>query len=142
MLLEDDAHDAFFVRRALEKAHIVNPLVHFQTPAEARDHFTRTTHFDVPALFVMDVNLGGVETGIQFLHWLRQQPPPLGSTPAMMLSGSRRGGDRQEAESLGSIHFLNKPVTEAALTTAIESLGFLIVSLTGYVTERTIERRA
>jgi CheY-like chemotaxis protein len=141
VLMEDDSHDTFFVRHALKKANIVNPLVCFKTAKEARDHFAATSTFAVPALFVVDVNLAGGETGIEFLRWLRQQPSPLGSTPTMMLTGSTRRADRQQAEKLGSIHFLHKPVTEDMLTRAMESLGFLIVSLTGFTTERTIERR-
>ena len=95
----------------------------------------------VPALFVMDVHLAAGETGIEFLRWLRQQPPPLGPTPVMMLSGSDSPGDRDEALSLGSIYFLQKPVTPATLTAAVQSLGFVIVSLTGATTQRTIQRR-
>jgi CheY-like chemotaxis protein len=59
----------------------------------------------------------------------------------MMLTGSRRQIDRLQAEALGSTHFLHKPATEETLTLAMQSLGFLIVSLTGLTTERTIERR-
>ena len=141
ILMEDDPYDTFFVRRALEKVHIVNPLLCFKTASEAREHFATSRAFALPALFVVDVNLAGGENGIEFLRWLRQQPGPLGSTPSMMLTGSRRPTDRQQAEALGSTHFLYKPVTEETLTLAMQSLGFLIVSLTGLTTERTIERR-
>jgi CheY-like chemotaxis protein len=139
VLLEDDANDAFFVRHSLEKAQIVNPLITFQTGSDARRELG--SRLQVPALFVMDVHLAAGETGIEFLRWLRQQPPPLGSTPVMMLSGSDSPGDRDEALSLGSIYFLQKPVTPTTLTTAVQSLGFVVTSLTGVTTERTIQRR-
>jgi len=39
-------------------------------------------------LFLLDVHLSGNESGIDLLRWLREQPPPLGDTPAIMLTGS------------------------------------------------------
>jgi CheY-like chemotaxis protein len=142
VLLEDDPNDAYFVRRAFDQAHIVNPLLRFATAGETRRHFADNARFAMPALFVIDVSLPGGETGLDLLRWLRQQRGPLGSTPAMMLSASDRPADRDEAERLGSMLYLHKPVTEEALTAAVQSLGFVISSLTGYSVERTIARRA
>jgi CheY-like chemotaxis protein len=139
VLVEDDSTDAYFVRYALDAAHIVNPLVRFESARQARDYFA--TAFSLPLLFVMDVHLAGDETGLDLLRWLRQQPPPLGSTPVMMLTGSDRPDDREAAEQLGAIHFLRKPVVEATLSTAVQSLGFVITSMAGFSTQRTIERR-
>ena len=142
VLLEDDPNDVFFVRRAFAQTHIVNPLVRFATAAEATRHFADNAVYAMPALFVIDVNLAGGETGLDFLRWLRQQRLPLGSTPAMMLSGSHRSADRSQADQLGSMLLLRKPVTEEALGAAVQSLGFVISSLTGSSIERTIARRA
>ena len=141
VLLEDDPNDAFFFRHALEHAHIVNPILGFATATQARQHFAESGAFTPPALFVMDVSLAGRETGIEFLRWLRQQRTPLGSTPTMMLTGSDRLADRAEAERLGSIAFLTKPVSEDTLIAAVRSLGFLLNAMPGRTPERTIERR-
>jgi len=141
VLMEDDPNDAFFFRHALEKAHIVNPILGFATAKQAKRYFGESEAFAMPALFVMDVTLAGGETGIEFLRWLRQQRTPLGSTPTMMLTGSDRLTDRAEAERLGSIAFLHKPVSEEMLVAAVRSLGFLLNSVPGHTTERTIERR-
>ena len=59
----------------------------------------------------------------------------------MMLTGSDRAEDRAEAELLGSVYFLTKPVSESSLTIAVQSLGFVISSLTNVGTQRIIERR-
>jgi DNA-binding response OmpR family regulator len=141
VLMEDDANDAFFFRDALQKASIINPVLCFETAKQARRHFAETKQFVLPALFVLDVNLAGGETGIEFLRWLRQQRAPLGSTPTMMLTGSDRPADRAEAELLGSIDFLRKPVSEDTVVAAIQSLGFLLKTPIGYTAERAIERR-
>jgi CheY-like chemotaxis protein len=141
VLMEDSATDAYFVRHALHVANVVNPLIQFTTAADARAHFADTSTFELPALFVMDVNLDGAETGIEFLRWLREQLPPLGSTPAMMLTGSAQPEDRTDALMLGAVYFLQKPIHADALSAAVQSLGFVITNLVGVKTQRTIERR-
>jgi CheY-like chemotaxis protein len=138
--MEDDANDAYFVRYALDKAQIANPILHFETARRARTHFAETADFVLPALFILDVNLAGGQTGIEFLRWLREQRAPLGSTPVMMLTASERPGDRDEAELLGSIYFLRKPVTVEAFTAAIHSLGYALASSSAGDSRRTIER--
>jgi CheY-like chemotaxis protein len=140
VLVEDDPNDVYFVRHALEKALIVNPLLRFATAEQARNHFAERAIFDLPSMFILDVNLVGRESGIDFLRWLRQQRSPLGSTPAMMLTGSDQPGDRDATAMLGSIYFLRKPVSEDRLTAAVQSLGLMITTLAGATTRRTIER--
>ena len=142
-LLEDDPSDAFFVELALKTARIMNPLKIFDSMASMRTFLAGTFADELPALFIVDLHLSGPENGLDFLRWLRQQKSPLGSTPAMMLSGSDRSEDRDESLSLGSMSFLQKPVTETTLTDAVQALGFVIVtSLTsGEVGFRIIERR-
>jgi DNA-binding response OmpR family regulator len=139
--MEDDPNDAFFFTHALETALIVNPVISFTAAKQARRHFVETAAFEMPALFVLDVNLAGGETGIAFLRWLRKQRSPFGSTPTMMLTGSDSPKDRAEAELLGSIYFLHKPVSEDTLIAAVQSLGFLLTRLPGPSLERAIERR-
>jgi CheY-like chemotaxis protein len=142
IVVEDSPDDAFFVRDALAKAHIANPLIIFQTADHARQHFDESHRVDLPALFIVDVNLIAGETGIDFLRWLRQQRAPLGSTPTMMLTGSTRPEDRDQADLLGSVYFLLKPVSADTVTSAVQSLGFVVSNLApDFTVQRTIERR-
>lgn len=142
VLVEDTQEDAYFVRYALQTARIANPLVVFGMASQARQHFA-DTRADLPALFIVDVNLAGGENGIDFLRWVRQQQPPLSTTPAMMLTGSTRPEDQNEAERLGSVHFLIKPVTGDTVTSAVQSLGFVVAALgSDFTMQRTIERRS
>jgi CheY-like chemotaxis protein len=96
-----------------------------------------------PVLVILDLNLAGAETGLDVLDWIRQQPEPLASTPALVLTGSARQRDRDESTRLGAMIFLQKPVTEESLTRAVQSLGFVIVSnlTSGQLGLRIIERR-
>ena len=142
ILVEDTVEDAFFVRHSLDKANIANPIVRFQSSTQARQHFDEGHRVETPALFILDVNLAGGESGIDFLRWLREQPPPLGTTPVMMLTGSTRVEDRSEAELLGSVYYLLKPVSADTVTSAVQSLGFVVSNLgSDFTMKRTIERR-
>jgi DNA-binding response OmpR family regulator len=137
VLLEDNAADVFFVRRAFAHAQFVNAILSFATADGVRGYLEKARQ--APALFILDVQLAGGETGIAFLHWLRQQRLPLGGTPAMMLTGSTNPDHRDDAAMLGSIYYLQKPVTSASLIAAVEALGLLVRRLAD-TAARVIER--
>jgi CheY-like chemotaxis protein len=128
LLVEDEADDASFVRRAFEKASIKNPLVVCKTGAAAREQLERMRRTEYPALVIVDIFLPGKESGLDFLKWLRRQPPPVGDIAAMIYSVSTEAKHSEEAQALGSIVFLRKPVTEKALADAAQALGFVIVT--------------
>jgi DNA-binding NarL/FixJ family response regulator len=131
LLLEDDSDDEAFVRRALAKARIKNPLMTCRTPAGARKQLAKMGAGELPILLICDIFLPGRENGIDFLRWLRVQPPPLGTMPAMVYSVSDRPEHADEARALGSIVFLRKPVTEETLAVAVQSLGFVVAAASG-----------
>src|SRR5438552_465548 len=110
-----------------KKAHIGNPIIAFATAEQARRYLKESRA--LPVLFILDVNLTGGESGIAFLRWLRERRSPLGSTPAMMLTVSESPADQDEAAMLGSIYFLHKPVTEQAITAAVDSLRCVVTTL-------------
>jgi CheY-like chemotaxis protein len=142
VLIEDDADDAFFVKHALEMAKIGNPLIACRNAVEARRVLASSSGVEAPALLILDINLSSGENGIQLLGWVRGQPPPIGSTPAMLLTGSSRPGDIDAAQALGATCFLIKPVTGARLASAVQALGFVIMTSTssGQTGFRIIER--
>ena len=143
VLVEDDANDALFVRQALVAAQIANPLVEFTSAEEARHNVTMFAAPNAPVvLFILDVHLSGNESGLDLLRWLRLQAPPLGSTPAIVLTGSDSPAHSAESSRLGAMGFLRKPVTEDTLTEAVRSLGFQVVtSLVSGRMQFRIERR-
>ena len=125
VLVENDENDAFFVREALKKANIGNPLITFASADAARQHVSAGTS-KPPALFILDINLDGGETGLDFLRWLRAQPAPFGTTPAIVMTGSQDPHDRSSSVGLEALCFLPKPVTAAELGEAVQSLGFVV----------------
>jgi DNA-binding response OmpR family regulator len=128
VLVEDDPNDAFFVRHALEAAQVANPLVEYRSAEQARAEITAPGASIAPVLFILDVHLSGNESGIDLLRWVRQQDPPLASTPAIMLTGSAHPAHSAESGQLGAIDFLQKPVTAGTMIEAMRSLGFTVVT--------------
>jgi CheY-like chemotaxis protein len=140
ILVEDDRNDAFFVRQAVDDAMIRNPVVEFTTADAARASIVAAAP-DV-ALFILDVTLRGGETGFDLLRWIRLQPEPLGSAPAIILSGADREHHDAESRALGTLAFLQKPVAAQPLIDAIHTLGLSVATnlVTGTFTFRIIPR--
>ena len=122
VVLEDEPSDVVLVHRAIEKAAIANPVIAFSTAEQARRYVEGLRPDTLPALFILDGRLQGGESGIAFLRWLRGHRLPLGTTPAVVLTGSQRPDDEDDAAMLGTIYFLHKPVTQQDLTAAVEVL--------------------
>jgi DNA-binding NarL/FixJ family response regulator len=141
VLVENDPNDVFFVQHALEQARIRNPLTVCASADEARRAIAMP--HGVPIIMILDIGLAGGETGLDFLRWLREQPPPLGTTPTMMLTGSHQPDDYEAAMAYGAVAFLLKPVTEQRLADAVQALGFVVVTsaVSGELGFRIIEPR-
>lgn len=142
VLVEDNDDDAFFVGAALKDAKISNALITVPSAAEARAALLAPSRGRLePVLFILDVELPGGESGVDFLRWVRQQDEPLASTPAMMLTGTGRAA-HPASRALGSHFYLEKPVSPEQLANAVQALGFVVLTTAdsgGAV--RIIERR-
>lgn len=142
VLVEDNDDDAFFVGAALKGAKISNALITVTSAAEARAALLSPPRDRLqPVLFILDVELPGGESGVDFLRWLRRQDEPLASTPAMMLTGTGRAS-HDASRALGSHFYLEKPVSPEQLANAVQALGFVVLTTAdsgGAV--RIIERR-
>ena len=142
LVVEDEADDLTFIQRALQKAHIKNPLITCRTARGARNRLAKMQPEDLPILVIVDIFLPGRENGVDLLRWLRGQPEPLGAMPAMFYSVSTQPEHADEAERLGSVVFLRKPVNEDRLASAVQSLGFVVAwTASGDKMERVIQAR-
>jgi CheY-like chemotaxis protein len=142
VVVDDDPNDVFFIRHALESARIQNPLSVFESAEGVRAYLGALPAGAGPVLIILDLNLSGNESGLDVLTWIREQPEPLSATPTMMLTGSVRPEDREDCRRRGAVTFLEKPVTEATLTSAVQQLGFVIVlTRLGQAGARVIQRR-
>ena len=141
LLLEDDPDDVSFIRRALALSNIANEVVVVTTAQEAKNYLlSRSDH--APGLAVIDLYLPNGESGLDFLRWLRSRPEAFAAMPAMVFTQSGSHTHKAEAENLGSLRFVTKPVNEASLSEAVQSLGFVVMTTTdGGRLRRVIEPR-
>jgi CheY-like chemotaxis protein len=142
LVLEDDPDDVSFIRRAMEKAGIANPLVVRTRVHEAREYLEGVAPAMLPALCIVDLHLPNGETGLDFVKWLRRRPSPLADLPVMIFTVSASPKHKRDASDLRAVTFLTKPITEKTLTDAAQALGFVITSnVAGMHPRRVIERR-
>ena len=125
LLIEDEANDAMLVRETLAQLNLVNDVVIAGTAEIARSVVKR----DVPALIISDIYLAGRETGIDFLNWLRDQPPPLGNVPVIMMSVSTEEVHHMRASSLRALLFMTKPINQDVLLDQLRGLGLFVTHI-------------
>ena len=109
LLVEDDEVDVMTVRRAFEKAHILNPLFVAGNGIEA---LAKLRSGEVPSdrrLVLLDLNMPRMN-GIEFLRELRGDPA-LRAIPVVVLTTSTMERDRLDAYGLNIAGYLVKPVT-------------------------------
>jgi CheY-like chemotaxis protein len=125
LLVEDEEGDVFFMREALKKAGVPNPLQVASDGQEAIDYFKGTgkfanrEKFPLPCLVLLDLKLPRV-MGLEVLKWIRQQPE--GTTIAVILSSSKEEVDIATAYRLGANGYLVKPSDVSQLTDMAKSI--------------------
>jgi response regulator of citrate/malate metabolism len=125
-----------------DEGAISNPLAVRANVRDARSYFERLNGAAPPVLCIVDVYLPDGENGIDFLRWLRAQPEPFGSLFVMVYTVSADTKHAAEAERLGDVRLVRKPVTEDTLTHAVLALGFVITNTSPALgAERRIEPR-
>ena len=125
LLIEDDAHDAMFVRETLAQLNLVNDVVTVSSAGAAKSCVFR----EVPALIISDIYLAGDETGIDFLNWLRTQAPPLGTVPVIIMSVSTDEVHHMRASSLRALLFMTKPINQDVLLDQLRGLGLFVTHI-------------
>jgi CheY-like chemotaxis protein len=125
LLIEDDANDAMLVRETLAQLNLVNDVVTVTSADSAKNFLKR----DLPALIISDLYLAGRDTGIDFLNWLRDQVPPLGGVPVIMMSVSTDEMHHMRASSLRALLFLTKPINQDVLLDQLRGLGLFVTHI-------------
>jgi CheY-like chemotaxis protein len=114
LLVEDDLDQVALVRRAFEKAKIVNPLMVVRSGEEALVYlegagpYVNRDEFPLPKLILLDLKMPGI-SGFDVLRWIREQPH-LKTLRVVVLTSSNEIRDVNDAYQLGASSFLIKPV--------------------------------
>ena len=115
LLVEDDANDVYFMKRAAREAGILDSLQVAQDGQEAMDYlggvggYADRQRFPLPCLVLLDLKLPRV-MGFEVLKWIRQQTE-LKSTIVIVLTSSDLKADVDLAYRLGANSYLVKPST-------------------------------
>jgi CheY-like chemotaxis protein len=115
LLVEDDPHDVFFIRRALEKAAPGHTLRAVSNGAEAIDYlhakspFQNRLEFPPPNVILTDLKMPQMD-GFELLRWL-QAHEDCAVIPTIVLSSSAMESDVKQAYRLGANAFLRKPTS-------------------------------
>jgi CheY-like chemotaxis protein len=124
LIIEDEPNDIVLVRETLADLNLVNEVATATTVKSARTFVAR----NVPALVISDIYLPD-ETGIDFLNWLREQPPPLDNVPVIMMSVSQERVHQMRASALRALLFITKPLNRDVLLDQLRGLGLFVTHI-------------
>ena len=119
LLVEDNRDDVLFIKRAMEKAGIVNPLHVASDGKDAIEYLEKIianstiARHPLPALVLLDLQLPCVR-GMDVLKWIREQAA-LRTLIVIIHSSSHLDVDIAEAYRLGANSFLVKAPASAEL---------------------------
>lgn len=115
LIVEDEEDDIFFLKRALNKVGVNNPVQVVQDGGRALEYLKGEGHFadrqcyPLPALIFLDLKLPRFH-GFEVLKWIRAETslPPI---PVIVLTSSSVKDDIDRAYRLGANSYVVKPST-------------------------------
>lgn len=115
LLAEDSEHDAYLVKRALNRADIHSPIQVVSDGEEAVDYlegkhkYADRQQYPLPTIALLDIKMPK-KTGLEVLKWLRHNANDgLRRLPVIIMSSSSSQKDIDTAYELGVNAYLVKP---------------------------------
>ncbi|HMJ88600.1 MAG TPA: response regulator [Candidatus Acidoferrum sp.] len=127
LVVEDDANDLFFLKRAFTALQKQCDMQAVGDGAEAIDYlrgvddYSDRDRFPLPALILMDLKMPRVD-GFEFLAWLRREPG-LKIIPVVVFSSSNLPEDVRRAYELGANSFIVKLDDNTTLPQTLRTLA-------------------
>ena len=126
LLVEDNPHDEELTLRALQKSHVLNPVVVAHDGAEALDYLlARGKHASapppLPQVVLLDLKLPKVD-GLEVLRELRANARTR-LLPVVVLTSSKEQQDVLASYEFGANSYVRKPVDFAQFLEAARQLG-------------------
>jgi CheY-like chemotaxis protein len=113
LIIEDDPNDVLFLRRALKKNDIHNPVQAVCDGAEAiaylsgKEPYSQRQLYPFPEVIIMDLKMPRMG-GLEVLEWLKAHPQ-FRVIPTLVLSSSKLNSDIAKAYGLGANSYMVKP---------------------------------
>lgn len=126
LLVEDDPNDIILIKRAFEKANLMNPIYVVEDGEKAisylggKGEYRDREKHPLPVLILLDLKLPR-KSGHQVLRWLRERPG-LKRIPVVVLTSSKEMADINKSYDLGANSYLVKPVSFNALLNMLKTL--------------------
>ena len=127
LVVEDDANDLFFLKRAFDLVGAKCSMQAVGDGAEAIDYlrgvddYADRARYPLPVLILMDLKMPRMD-GFEFLTWLRREPA-LKIIPVVVLSSSNLPDDVQRAYDLGANSFVVKAQDNTTLPDTLKTLA-------------------
>ena len=132
LLADDNAADVALTQRALQSAHLGNPVQIVSTGQEVIEYLTGAIHARfsgarIPLLILLDLDLPDL-TGFEVLEWIRTQET-LAGVPVVFYTGSENASDANRAMHLGANSYWVKPSSFQGLVSLMQLLKSKIGAL-------------
>lgn len=131
MLLEDNPHDVFFVRREFQSAPAKVRLLHLESIPQAiaylegKGEYADRDKHPLPNVILLDLKMPGLD-GFDFLEWLRSKSPgDLRVIPTIIMSSSSLQEDVKRAYALGANLYMCKPIDWDVFRERIRMIGVI-----------------
>ena len=114
LLVEDDENDVLLMKRAFQKANILNPIQVVRDGESALSYlgnqqmYADQNKYPMPVLILLDLKLPR-KSGLEVLAWVKGQES-LKRVPVVVLTSSKESVDVGRAYDLGVNSYLVKPV--------------------------------
>ncbi len=127
VIVEDEEDDAFFLRRAIEKARLSNPIQLLENGDQAISYlrgdaeYADRVRYPVPVLLLLDLKLPGAN-GLEVLRWIRRDSPfPV--LPVIVVTSSTLMSEIEAAYRSGANSCVIKPSDPEKLIQLIHDLS-------------------
>jgi CheY-like chemotaxis protein len=127
LVIEDDPNDRLLLSHAFRKSsphvrlHLSKDVGDAEQYLLGRGPYTDRAAHALPQLILLDLKLPR-RSGIEFLGWIKQQPP-LAGIPIIVLSSSQESSDLDRAYELGAKSYLVKGVEHLELMKIAEGIA-------------------
>src|SRR4051794_193642 len=114
LVVDDRDDDLVIIKKAFEKARVINPIVTVNGGEEAirylkgEGEYSNRKEYPLPSLVLLDLKMPKVD-GFDVLEWIRGEPT-LASMRVVVLTSSDQMKDVNRAYEMGANSFVTKPV--------------------------------